>query len=205
MWLRLVGSLKLWVSFAEHPLFYRALLQKRPNFLRNLLIEATPYSCIAGHVNYSYVWRNTFICRQWCLPAVTCSVVPGMCVCMCVSTWSTNWRLNVPPASLFMHVTEGCVKGRTYMWYDSFICATYMTHRHDSFMCVTRRHDSFIRVACRFLGPTIGAPRGQNGEIMAYVGVCVCMYVCMYVCMCACVCVCVYVCVYVCVNLKCQL
>jgi len=29
-WLRLVGSLKLWVSFAEYSLFYRALLQKRP-------------------------------------------------------------------------------------------------------------------------------------------------------------------------------
>jgi len=28
-WLRLVGSLKLQVSFAEHRLFYRALLQKR--------------------------------------------------------------------------------------------------------------------------------------------------------------------------------
>jgi len=29
-WLRLVGSLKLWVSFAEYRLFYRSLLQKRP-------------------------------------------------------------------------------------------------------------------------------------------------------------------------------
>ena len=27
-WLRLVGSLKLYVSFAEYRLFYRALLQK---------------------------------------------------------------------------------------------------------------------------------------------------------------------------------
>jgi len=34
----------LWnnVSFAEYRLFYRALLQKRPVILRNLLIEATP-------------------------------------------------------------------------------------------------------------------------------------------------------------------
>ena len=29
-WLRLLGSLKLYVSFAEYRLFYRALLQKRP-------------------------------------------------------------------------------------------------------------------------------------------------------------------------------
>ena len=43
-WLRLVGSLKWWVSFAEYSLSYRALLQKRPMILRNLLllIIATP-------------------------------------------------------------------------------------------------------------------------------------------------------------------
>ena len=43
-WLRLVGSLKLQVSFAEYRLFYRALLQKRPIILKSLLIVATPYS-----------------------------------------------------------------------------------------------------------------------------------------------------------------
>jgi len=42
-WLRLVGSLKLQVSFAEYRLFDRAFLQKRPIILRSLLIEATPY------------------------------------------------------------------------------------------------------------------------------------------------------------------
>ena len=42
-WLRLVCSLKLYLSFAEYCLFYRALLQKRPTILRSLLIVATPY------------------------------------------------------------------------------------------------------------------------------------------------------------------
>jgi len=42
-WLRLVGSLKLQVYFAEYCPFYRALLQKRPMILRSLLIVATPY------------------------------------------------------------------------------------------------------------------------------------------------------------------
>ena len=41
-WLRLVGSLKLQVSFAEYGFFYKALLQKRPTILRSLLIVATP-------------------------------------------------------------------------------------------------------------------------------------------------------------------
>jgi len=42
-WLRLVGSIKFQVSFAEYHLFDRALLQKRPVILRSLLIVATPY------------------------------------------------------------------------------------------------------------------------------------------------------------------
>jgi len=42
-WLRLVGSLKLWVSSAEYHLFHRALLQKRPMILRSLLVITTPY------------------------------------------------------------------------------------------------------------------------------------------------------------------
>ena len=43
-WLRLVGSFKLQISFAEYSLFYRALFQKRPMILRSLLIEAIPYA-----------------------------------------------------------------------------------------------------------------------------------------------------------------
>jgi len=42
-WLWLVGSIKLYVSFAEYRLFYRALLQKRPIILPILLTVATPY------------------------------------------------------------------------------------------------------------------------------------------------------------------
>jgi len=51
-WLRLVGSLKLQVSFAEYHLFYRALLQKRPTILRSLQVVATPYYVLyATHCN----------------------------------------------------------------------------------------------------------------------------------------------------------
>jgi len=42
-WLWLAGSLKLYVSFAQYSLFYRALLQKKPKILGSLLIVATPY------------------------------------------------------------------------------------------------------------------------------------------------------------------
>jgi len=36
-WLRLVGFLKLQVSFAEYRVFYRALSQKRPVIFRSLI------------------------------------------------------------------------------------------------------------------------------------------------------------------------
>jgi len=42
-WLRLVGALKLKVSFAKEPYKRDDILQKRPIILRRLLIVATPY------------------------------------------------------------------------------------------------------------------------------------------------------------------
>jgi len=58
-WLRLVGSLKLQVSFAEYRLFYRALLQKRPIILRRLLHVAHTWSSqssvTSSLLNESYI------------------------------------------------------------------------------------------------------------------------------------------------------
>ena len=42
-WLRLVASLKLYVSFAKEPYKRDDILQKRRMILRSLLIVATPY------------------------------------------------------------------------------------------------------------------------------------------------------------------
>jgi len=41
-WLRLVGALKVQVSFAKEPYKRDDILQKRPIILRRLLIVATP-------------------------------------------------------------------------------------------------------------------------------------------------------------------
>jgi len=54
--LRLIGSLKLYDSFAEYRLFCRALLQKRPIILRSLLIVATEY-----HIGISHISRAPLI------------------------------------------------------------------------------------------------------------------------------------------------
>ena len=57
-WLRLVGSLKLYVSFAKEPYKRDYILQKRPTILRSLLIVATPYqkSQVISETN---IWRRT--------------------------------------------------------------------------------------------------------------------------------------------------
>ena len=57
-WLRLVGSLKSQVSFAEYRLFYRALLQKRPMILRSLPIVATPYAYM--HIRHLFIYIHTY-------------------------------------------------------------------------------------------------------------------------------------------------
>ena len=63
-WLRLVGSLKLWVSFAENCLFYRALLQKRPLILRSLLVIATLYNRHTQHIyTHTHAHTHTQIAR----------------------------------------------------------------------------------------------------------------------------------------------
>ena len=69
-WLQLVGSSKLHVSFAEHRLFCRSLLRKRPIILRSLLIVATPYlspvsltqaSVLLGHTGIRSRVRTTAV------------------------------------------------------------------------------------------------------------------------------------------------
>ena len=53
-WLQLVGSSKLYVSFAEYHLFYRALLQQRSTILRSLLIAAPAKSVRSLYFVYTY-------------------------------------------------------------------------------------------------------------------------------------------------------
>jgi len=58
-WLRLVGSLKLQVSFAKDPYKRDDILQKRSIILRSLLIEATPYVLIISYI-YAEIRIHTY-------------------------------------------------------------------------------------------------------------------------------------------------
>jgi len=72
-WLRLVGSLKLQVSFAEYRLFSRALLQKKPIILRSLLIVATPSMDIPSACHSMHYHTHT-------------------CVTACITTHTQTYR-----------------------------------------------------------------------------------------------------------------
>jgi len=64
-WLRLVGSSKLYVSFAEYSLFYRALLQKGPIILRSLLIVAKGTYNFKEPTNRSHhICHGTYVSRH---------------------------------------------------------------------------------------------------------------------------------------------
>ena len=62
-WLRVVGSLTLYLSFAKEPYKRDYILQKRPIILRSLLIVATPYESIVCRVRvYMCVRVYVFVC-----------------------------------------------------------------------------------------------------------------------------------------------
>ena len=63
-WLRVVGSLKSQVSFAEYHLFYRALLQKRTIILRSLPIVGTPYSIRHRFMDWMGSQHNATHCSK---------------------------------------------------------------------------------------------------------------------------------------------
>jgi len=130
-WLRLVGSFKLQVCFAEYGLFSRALLQKRPVMFRSLLIVATPYSmptyiCISKMIQlFCYGWCKTLSCV--CHDSYICA------------TW-LNCDMGGARLHSFLRVPwliHMC--DMTQLWYGwcetSLIPACAMTHtcaRHDS-------------------------------------------------------------------------
>jgi len=66
-WLRVVGYLKLYSSFAKEPYKRDDILKKRPVILRSLLIEATTYL----NVTYLYVMSELHDAHD---SLVTCQV-----------------------------------------------------------------------------------------------------------------------------------
>jgi len=82
-WLRSVGSSKIYVSFAEYRLFYRALLQKRLIILRSLLIVNHPISLFLS-IHLSVLPDVRSICPSVCL-SMYLPVCDCLSICHCLS------------------------------------------------------------------------------------------------------------------------
>ena len=63
-WLRVVGSLKVQVSFAKEPQKRDNILQKRPVILRSLLIVATPLHSIVCYLHVCMGWLRLVGCLK---------------------------------------------------------------------------------------------------------------------------------------------
>jgi len=98
----LVGSLKLYVSFAEYHLFYRALLQKRPIILRSLLEPYKRYKYRSAMNAFIADSHDLYVCQvsfafcvlrvwgvwcMWCVWCVCCHVDDVVRDIHCRLTW----------------------------------------------------------------------------------------------------------------------
>jgi len=117
-WLRLVGSLKSQVSFAEYGLFYRALSQKRPIILRSLLIVATPYrqSGVCCDIFIGHFCRKKYFSDEMCESRCT-TVVKVLQIVILLYMCTVTRHQNKCGTPLCASV---CC--------DSFICATWLIH-----------------------------------------------------------------------------
>jgi len=115
-WLRLVGSLKLYVSFAEYRLFYRALLQKRPIVLRSLLIVATPYTWMS----HDYPFNTRVVRRMLHYARHPLHFSANRCICVMIS-WTNT--------SLVRHMSHVCETPVT-------LSETHVTHSAHHYSCV---------------------------------------------------------------------
>jgi len=131
----LVGSLKLYVSFAEYSLFYEALLQKWPVIFRSLLIVATLYPLLS---NECYILSVRFFLLIWLSHTHTSSL-------SLVYIWDMTHLYE--PHDSFVWGTWHIHTWDMNVGHDTFICVTRLMHTwavtllyrdHDSFICVTR-------------------------------------------------------------------
>jgi len=167
VWLWLVGSLKLYVSFAEYSLFYRALLQKSSVILRSLHSVAIPYQSqmsqarLIHTVNMPMTWlmhicriHNSFLYTMYQRHDSFISVSGTTHACM-------YYTKGMPHSLSITYTTDSCTRyandvTHSYLSQTRLVHAraiprawlTHMCHSQNSFIYMTcQRHDSFISVA----------------------------------------------------------
>jgi len=141
-WLRLVGSLKLQVSFAKEPYKRDYILQKRPIVLRSLLIVATPYVA-RHHTRHTPHWL-THMCTMTHSHVTTC----GHC---CVAHHHPRnyaqcaWR----QAVCWSRGRTDCAIWCSVLWPKKKGTNHYVSHIRDICHALLRGEAYFCRVVLR--------------------------------------------------------
>jgi len=135
-WLRWVGSLKWYVSFAKQPYKRDYILQKRLTIWRSLLIVATPYvtltrACIDSSILDHMIWRI----HMW---HVTCLIHMWHCRIIC-DTWRDSLLCDMMQLDRLRHANK-YLHWFLHTWHDCTTCEMW----HDSFIC-DMWNDWFIR------------------------------------------------------------
>ena len=159
-WLRLVGSLKLYLSFTKEPYKRDDFLQKRPIILRSLLTVATPYEHMWVHVRvYAHIRMShgTHI-NQEGARAVMC--VKGASSLIHMYDMTHSYEGKCTRAMCDICVCENCVIYACVsdVWYmcvcemcDTCVCVTCVTYVCVSdvwYMCVCQMCDICVCVRC---------------------------------------------------------
>jgi len=127
-WLRLVGSIKLYVSFAKEPYKRDDILHKRPVILSILLTVATPCHDTAYHWVF---WRA----------AKTCLLFRRICYDK-VYHWVLSW-LSISLGSLIIKPIIGVSHDKAYHWVlwraAKLACSSENPHRNPAFASCEER------------------------------------------------------------------
>jgi len=138
-WLRLVGSLKVQVSFAKEPHTRDDILQKRPIILRRLLIVATPYETWIYHIlptnTRTSTWHRSFVWHMHC------KTHPRMCN-MNLSYLPTNTLDESSPKNM-----RGAAWWETWLFHICDINLSHIAHKHFGW-AIYMAHPKFSWAIC---------------------------------------------------------
>jgi len=182
-WLRLVGSLKLQVSFAREPYKRNDILQKRPIILRSLLIVATPY--------------DVFVCLTWLIH--TCDM----------TQWYVWQDLLIMWHDLFVCLTwliHTFDMAYPHVRHDSFMCATWLNHMcfmTHSYAARTWSFDMGKKTEATWNWRELSALREVLIRLWTIMivplltGAARCLYICLHICVHVCECICMHNCTWI--------
>jgi len=180
-WLRLVGSLKLQVSFAKKPCKRNYILQKRPILWRSLLIEPINRVCIECHrkeLCHTSEWdmlQETVMSHMW-MRHVTRNKTHRTHKSIWINQSSKPCTvLQYPSRKKACHTKQKCHTSEWDMYHVTGIWdwnCIHMSHWNMSLMYVTDTASICHTETCRWC-------------MWLIVCVCVCVCVCMCVCVCA--------------------